>query len=131
MGIEERIKKVRKDNGLNQADFGKSLGVSRNVIKTYELSLVKPSEIFIDHLCVVYGINPEWIETGEGCMLADTSREEQIARFVGEAMKEEGSFKHALITLLSELDEDGWQKLADAAHALLDAQEQSRKKGDP
>lgn len=66
--ISQRIKEVRIKNNLSQTDFGKKLGVSRDVISNIEYGRVEPKEIFIDHLCYIFSINKDWLETGKGPM---------------------------------------------------------------
>lgn len=44
--VPERIKIVRKANKLSQEKFGSQLGVSRDVITSYEVGRVEPKESF-------------------------------------------------------------------------------------
>ena len=117
--MEEHIKELRKFFGLTQSEFGESIGVSRDVVGNLELGRVEPSELIIKMICKTYHINREWLETGQGEMLVEQTRDERIAAFVGQALSDEGDeFKRDLIGLLAALDEDGWQKLKEAAEAL-------------
>lgn len=129
--VRDRLIEIRKYLSMTQTKFAESLGVGIGVISNLERGLTELKPQFASLICDVHGINKEWLETGEGNMFSDMTREIKIAQFVGEAMKEESTFKHQLIALLSELDEDGWRKLDEAAHALLDAQEQIRKSRNP
>lgn len=65
-----RIKELRKTLSLSQSDFGKKLGVSRDVINNIEQGRNKNeiSEIFTAHICNTYHVNPDWLRTGEGEM---------------------------------------------------------------
>lgn len=117
--MKEHIKELRKFFGLTQSEFGESIGVSRDVVGNLELGRVEPSELIIKMICKTYGVNREWLETGQGEMLVEQTRDERIAAFVGQALSDEGDeFKRDLIGLLAALDEDGWQKLKEAAEAL-------------
>lgn len=89
--MKERIKKIRKHFGLSQADFGESLGVSRDAISNYELGRVVPSELFVNHLCSTFNVNPDWLEKGEGEMLKEMSDDEEVAYFVGQMLGSDGS----------------------------------------
>lgn len=129
--INERIRLVRETLDISLKKFASDAGLGIGIIQNINYNRTEPNPIYISMLCKAYNINPSWVETGEGEMFNDMTREIKIAQFVGEAMKEESTFKHQLIALLSELDEDGWKKLDEAAHALLDAQEQIRKSRDP
>jgi len=64
----ERIKQIRSILGLSQTDFGKRLGVSRDVINNIERMRVEPKEVFIDHLCLILGISKLWLVKGKGEM---------------------------------------------------------------
>lgn len=117
--MKEHIKELRKFFGLTQSEFGESIGVSRDVVGNLELGRVEPSELIIKMICKTYHVNREWLETGQGEMLVEQTRDERIAAFVGQALSDEGDeFKRDLIGLLAALDEDGWQKLKEAAEAL-------------
>ena len=117
--MKEHIKALRKFFGLTQSEFGDSIGVSRDVVGNLELGRVEPSELIIKMICKTYHVNREWLETGQGEMLVEQTRDERIAAFVGQALSDEGDeFKRDLIGLLAALDEDGWQKLKEAAEAL-------------
>ena len=66
--MEERIKKIRKENGLTQTEFGARIGVRGNTITNYETSVRAPSEAILKSICREFDINPEWLETGKGRM---------------------------------------------------------------
>lgn len=68
--VSDRIRLVRKSLEMTQQEFGDSLGVNRSIIKNYELSIVSPTNIFIEHLCMKHGINKDWILSGTGDMLS-------------------------------------------------------------
>ena len=120
--MKEHIKALRKFFGLTQSEFGDSIGVSRDVVGNLELGRVEPSELIIKMICKTYHVNREWLETGQGEMLVEQTRDERIAAFVGQALSDEGDeFKRDLIGLLAALDEDGRQKLKEAAEALKKA----------
>ena len=68
----DRIRQIRKSLGLTQSEFGKNLGVSRDVICNIEYSRVEPKELFLSHVCSVYHVNPEWLFSGKGeCLNED------------------------------------------------------------
>lgn len=66
--MKVRFQIIRKSTKLNQLEFGKSLGVTENVISNIERGVYEPSETLKMLLCMKYNINPEWLETGEGSM---------------------------------------------------------------
>lgn len=71
--MNERLKQVRKHFAKTQKDFGKSLGVSRDTYASYETGRVVPNDTFIQLLCSLYNVNKEWLRTGKGQMLVQSS----------------------------------------------------------
>lgn len=66
--MKERIKQIRKTRNLSQAEFGKALGVSRDVISNYEMGRVEPTDLFVNYLCATFNVNEEWLRNGQGEM---------------------------------------------------------------
>ncbi len=66
MTLQDRIKKVRKDNGLNQLEFGKRIGLSESAICNYENGRREASEQSIKSICREFNINYEWLKNEEG-----------------------------------------------------------------
>lgn len=69
MEIHERMKLIRQENNLTQAEFGEKLGVSRDVYANIENNRLKKPETkepVVKLICKTYGINEEWLRTGSG-----------------------------------------------------------------
>lgn len=68
--LGERIRMIRKSQKpkMNQDEFAKSLGVTLQMVYTYENDRVVPNDAFKMLLCKTYHVNPRWLETGEGEM---------------------------------------------------------------
>ena len=81
MAIQDRIKKVRKDNGLNQLDFGKRLGLSESAISNYENGRREISEQSIVSICREFNINYEWLKNGIGSEKPDEEMDVLISTF--------------------------------------------------
>lgn len=117
--IHDRIVEVRKFYGETQSDFAEKICLKRSSLTNIETARCNVTDRVINDICKTYGVNREWLETGQGEMLVEQTRDERIAAFVGQALSDEGDeFKRDLIGLLAALDEDGWQKLKEAAEAL-------------
>lgn len=122
--MKERIKQVRKHFNLSQSEFGEQLGVGRDAISSYELGRVIPTALFINHLCATYHVNRTWLETGEGEMLIEPTRDEQIAQFIGEALSsEDDTFKKRLISALANMTVEEWETLEKLITRLAQTQE--------
>lgn len=110
--LNERLKKIRKELDLTQQEFADKIGVKRNTIATYESGRNEPIDAVVSLICREFNVNEEWLRTGKGEMFVDLTRDEEIARFVGELLKdEEDSFKRRLISGLVALDDKGWDVL--------------------
>ena len=66
--VSRRIKELRKSLDLTQSDFGRRLGVSRDVIANIEYDRVEPRHLLVEHLCSVFNANMDWILEGTGEM---------------------------------------------------------------
>lgn len=87
MTIGERIKEVRKSNGLTQQKFADRLSLKRNTIANYEINLIEPSDRTISDVCRIFGVNEVWLRTGEGEMFAHKSREAEFSAACGEILR--------------------------------------------
>jgi transcriptional regulator with XRE-family HTH domain len=70
MAINERLLLIRKTVQLNQEVFGKRIGVTRSAICNYENGSRPISEQIILAVCREFGVNGEWLRTGDGEMMA-------------------------------------------------------------
>lgn len=73
MTVNARVKKLRKALNLSQTEFGKKLGVSKDVIANIELERVEIKELTINLICRTYNVNPLWLAEGEGDIFIETS----------------------------------------------------------
>lgn len=124
MEIYERIRELRKDYlHLSMEAFGNRLGVSRDVINNIEHNrLARPDQklSLIKLMCKEFNINEEWLLTGKGEMESSITDDERIASFIGHVLNEKDeSFKKRYISMLSSLDESGWEILERYAEMLV------------
>lgn len=119
ISTKERIKQIRKKEGLTQTQFGERIGVKGNTITNYETGLRTPTDAVLKSICREFNVNEDWLRTGEGEMFKPLSRSETIAKFAGELMKDEDdSFRRQLVEALAQLDEKEWEVLAGIARML-------------
>lgn len=76
--MNDRIKQVRLALGLSQEEFGNRLGVGRGAITNIELNKVSPKPYFVDLICRQFGVDEEWLKTGEGDMFLELSKNAQL-----------------------------------------------------
>lgn len=122
--INDRITLLRKRLKLSQTEFGERIGVSRGVIKNIDDKNVQAKPLLIQQICKEYHVNRTWLETGEGEMLIEPTRDEQIAQFIGEALSsEDDTFKKRLISALANMTVEEWEALEKLITRLAQTQE--------
>ncbi len=87
--IGERIKIVRNKVQLTQAMFGETVGVSHSHISKMESDKEFPSNTLVKLICIKFGINEEWLNTGKGEMIdavneddKENNKEHNVEAFV-------------------------------------------------
>ena len=69
--IGERIRFFRKYINWKQTEFAKALGISQTHVSKIENGSDLPSSQLINRMCALFGINKEWLTTGEGEILSE------------------------------------------------------------
>lgn len=127
MSINDRIKQLRKSLNLSQTDFGKKLGVSRDVINNLDRSVVDPKPLILEHICSVYNVNPDWLMYGTGEMFLERDSGDEIAEFLSSLLDDDDtSIRKRFILALSKFDGDDWATV----EKFLDSFTQNEKDGE-
>lgn len=95
--LSERFKQLRNELGKSQTEFGAGIGVSRSVINNIERGVTEPSDVFLNHLCVVYNVNREWLETGEGELFDKSEQLDETAKLI-ESISDSPAMRSLLTT---------------------------------
>lgn len=95
--MNNRVRLVRDKLHLTQSEFGEKLGVSRDVISNIELNRVNLKELFIDHLCLVYRINKDWLVSGNGDMFLPSNNDYELRKIMNNILKENDEFMKDII----------------------------------
>ena len=74
----DRIKLIRKEEGLNQTQFAEKLGLQRTIISLCESGKRNFSERTLKDIAAEFHINLEWLRTGEGDMYDEESEDAVI-----------------------------------------------------
>jgi transcriptional regulator with XRE-family HTH domain len=69
--INQRLLEVRRSLGLSQKEFAEGLKVSRTYQAALEQQGFKINDRIISIICMVYGVNEEWLKTGKGDMFSE------------------------------------------------------------
>ncbi len=117
--VSGRIIQVREALRLSQKRFGRNIGMNRDTINNLEHDKVRIKDFHKKCICLYYGVNEDWLNTGEGEMFSDEkaallerlqavyslsdSDARMIARFA-EMPKEKRKCIHSFIEIAGELD---------------------------
>lgn len=121
--MKTRIKILRQELRLSQEEFANKIGFTRGAIANAELGRAEIRPQFISLICNTFNVNETWLRTGEGEMFVQLSRDEQIAKFVGDVMRSsDGNFKRSVILALSEMPDECWDVWADFVRKVAEKQ---------
>lgn len=115
-----RIKQVRTEAGLTQAQFAEKIGLSRNYVAMIEIGQRDPSDRTISDICRIYGIQEDWLRHGLEPMRCAKSEEEQIADLVGSALNGSSRLKKAVIKMICTRSDAELQALEDMLRQLYE-----------
>jgi len=73
--VGERLRRIRKESGLSQRDFGRKCGVSQNMISLYEKGRSRAPVDFYVQVAHLGGKTIEWLLTGHEDHTLETLRE--------------------------------------------------------
>lgn len=103
-----RIKAVRAESGLTQANFGAKIGVSQNYVWMMETGARVPGDRTIRDICREFGVNEVWLRTGAGEMHRPRSDAEELAELVSTRLVDApDAFQAALVRMLLRLEPNG------------------------
>lgn len=128
MTVGERVKEVRKENGLSQEEFAHKLGFdTRGAIANIELGRTEASDKLLSLISNLFGIREEWLRTGEGEMhLGEDARSEKIEDFInGVVRDDDDTFKKRFLEMLAGLDPADWELLERMAEKLTQKKEEN------
>lgn len=131
MDMFDRIRFLRKKKlHMSQEEFGKSLGVSRSVIRNMELNLLarpEQKEPLVKLICKEFNVNEDWLRTGAGGddnIFVKPSEEDEIANLVYDLLDpKDDDFYLAVIELLNTykgLSPESQQVLKDTARTFME-----------
>lgn len=111
MEINDRIRKLRKTLNLTQKEFGERIGLKSNSIALIEGGR-NTSDQTIFAICREFGVNEQWLRTGEGEMFLPNDRGDALAAAVNAMLAGESSdFKRRLVKVLVDLSPREWEIL--------------------
>lgn len=124
MTLGERMKEVRRRAGLKQADFGALFDVKAGTVTSWETGLRNPSGTILAAACKMFGLNREWLETGEGEMFLDLGPDAELERIFDLIQASDDQTIRAIVRVYWRLPDEGKKILR---QAILDIAEEIKK----
>lgn len=126
MTTGERIKIVRKAQGLNQSDFAKEIAISTTSVCQLETGRYNISRSTKHLLCQRFHINPEWLDTGEGEMYTNAETAEGIVPDLVTVLNDNSRLLKAVKIAIETFSVEDWKKLNAFVESLGDVQNDNR-----
>lgn len=120
--INQRFKELRIFCQKSQEEWGKIFGITKSGVSDIERGKRNVTD---QHLIMLENwkdksVNIDWLKTGHGDMLLKLSKDESIADFMTDILKEEDdSFRKRLISALVALDTEDWKDLERIAKKII------------
>lgn len=102
--MNERIKKIRKENKLSMEQFGKRIGITKASVSRIESGENNPSDQTIILICKEFNINEDWLRNGTGEM--HNKIDEDFATICAEIGVKDEKAKMAIMKYCQLSDED-------------------------
>lgn len=110
--MNERIAELRKNRGWTQDEFAERMGISKNYVSLIENGKRIPSPRLVSDICREFGVNENWLKTGNGEKKIKLTYNQEIAEFANDVMElPDKNFKKRLVMALARLDDQGWNAL--------------------
>ena len=108
--MRDRSKKIRANHNLSQQAFSELIGITRQYLSLLENGEREPSDLVLNAICREFGINRQWLETGEGEMLKHNESDNLILR-LQQILANYPSITKALGTAISVMTEADFARL--------------------
>ena len=114
------MKFLRNKLNLTQKEFGRRISVTQATIAAYESGIRTPSNANIRSISKEFVVSERWLRTGEGSMRGELDRKNEIVSFVTSTLNAPESIQFKLISLLSKLTADDWDRISELAGQLAE-----------
>ena len=119
--VGERVRSIRKREGLTMEKFGSRIGISNPSVSTIESGKSNPSNQTILSICREFGVSEMWLRTGEGKPYPERGRLEELSYMAGRFLSNEPTdFQLRFAMMMYSLTDEEWKLLEQKARALLE-----------
>lgn len=117
MNSNDRVRELRKNLGLTQADFGEKIGLKQAVIGQMEKGARNLTDRTVLLICEKYNVNEEWLRDGKGPIFIES--DETIISEVA-AQYHLGDLDKAIMKIFLELSPEKREAFKEFAFTLVD-----------
>lgn len=101
MHIGDRIKLLRKEMNLTQAEFANKIGLKQAAIGLFENGTRNVTDRNIMSICEAFGVNEDWLRTGQGNMYRELDTDCGLAAEIGKLLGADDEWtKNAVLQFL-------------------------------
>lgn len=106
--VGERIRQVRKENGLTQKEFAKRINSSLDMVSKTELGKITPSSHWLEKVSKEYGVSMRFLLSG---VEEDGEKAEITVERIAAFMRENKAARDAVLEAINFGNEDIWRML--------------------
>lgn len=117
--IAERIKAVRKSNGLTQQKFADRIGVKQNTVAQYEMGRNVPIDTVINLICREFHVNEAWLRSGVGEMKSDMTLQQELTLMFADVLSSAPDKRSAVIAAILAQPPEFYDLIADLAEEIV------------
>lgn len=77
VGVNKRIRELRKKLDLTQKEFAEKIGLKQNAISYMEKDNATVTEQNIKTICSQFNVNENWLRAGEGKMFLENQKKQR------------------------------------------------------
>lgn len=114
MLINQRIKQLRKEQGLTQDEFAARIGITKSSVSLLESGKNSPSTQTLQLICQQFGVRRDWLTDGTGPMRVPIESDDQL---VDAVLAGEDEFIKAVIRGIAKTP-GGWEKMREVFDAI-------------
>lgn len=123
--MKDRLKQLRKDLHLTQADVGKVIGISNAGVARIESGASRPTEAALKLICATYRVNYRWLVEGVGPMYQEKTPEDLMEDIIRERLPDMSELGKSIVRAYARMPDEEWERLRD----LIDSMKKAARDG--
>jgi len=104
--INERVRELRKELGMNQTEFGEKIALTQSHLAGIENEKRAVTDRTIKLLCTEFNVSEDWLRTGKEPMFVEIDEDDKYSKAFSAASIEEDEFAKALLIEYMDLSKE-------------------------